>query len=312
MGYRFLMIAMLLLLPAAGGAQEAVTPMVTLDVLDLTPKFLAFYEAVQKDHATPDQRWALWNEKYGFAAVPPTPEGKETARKLLDAAWPKYPAALDRIRLGPAAIVPKPQDVLEQVTTLLDADVPIDVKLLVYVGGFEGNAFTSTGKDGTPVVSIPIEEDRPGLLMTREFTHAVEAEQAGLSLDGRRSIAHTVFTEGLGMRVTQAIHPGLSDATYVGEMSSGWYARAQAKNAAILVDIAPHLAEDSSDAVMRYTMGQGGAGIDREAYYAGWLVVGDLLDHGWTFAKLARVPDADMAKLCAESLARIQPEKASR
>jgi hypothetical protein len=41
-------------------------------------------------------------------------------------------------------------------------------------------------------------------------------------------------------------------------------------------------------------------------------VIGDLLDHGWMFAKLARVPDADMTKLCAESLARLRPAKASR
>lgn len=309
--YRLATIAFLLASLFSAQSQTAepaipVTPAVTLDVLDLTPKFLAFYDAAQKEHVTEDQRWELWKKLYGFAAVPPTPEGQAIARKLLDAAWPRYPAALGRIRQGPAAIVPKPQDALDQVATLLGADVPIDVKLLVYVGGFEGNAFTSPGKDGAPTVAIPVEEEHPGLLMTHEFTHAVEAEQAGLSLDWRRSIAHTIFTEGLAMRAVQAIHPGEADVAYIGEMTPGWYASAQKKNAQILADITPHLAEDSSEVVMRYTMGQGGAGVEREAYYAGWLVIGDLLNHGWTFPRLARVSDPDMAKLCAESLARLQ------
>lgn len=314
MDYRFATIAFLLTPLFTATAQTAspevpVTPMVTLDVLDLTPKFLAFYDAAQKEHANADQRWEQWKKMYGFAAVPPTPEGQALARKLLDAAWPKYPAALGRIRQGPAAIVPKPQLALEQVATLLSVDVPIDVKLLVYVGGFEGNAFTAPDKDGAPKVAIPVEDEHPGLLMTHEFTHAVEAEQAGLSLDWRRSIAHTIFTEGLAMHAVQAIHPGEADVAYIGEVAPGWYAKAQAKQAQILADIAPHLGEDSSDAVMRYTMGQGGAGVEREAYYAGWLVIGDLLNHGWTFPRLARVSDADMTKLCAESLARLQAKQ---
>jgi hypothetical protein len=314
MGYRFATIALLLTSLFAAHAQtvapEAPTPpSVSLDVVDLTPKFLAFYDAAQKENANADQRWELWKKLYGFAAVPPTPEGQAIARKLLDAAWPKYPAALDRIRQGAKAIEPKPQDALDQVATLLAADVPIDVRLFVYVGGFEGNAFTAPGKGGGAVVAIPVEEEHPGLLMTHEFTHAVEAEQAGLSLDWRRSISHTMFTEGLAMRATQAMHPGQADVVYVGEFSPGWYARAQAKQAQILADIAPHLAEDSSEAVMRYTMGQGGAGVEREAYYAGWLVIGDLLNHGWTFSRLARVTDPEMTKLCADSLARLQQPK---
>jgi hypothetical protein len=314
MRYKPAVTALLLMFPFAvpaqtAGSATAVTPPVALNVLDLTPKFLAFYDAAQKEHATPDERWELWKKLYGFAAVPPTPEGQAMARKLLDAAWPKYPAALARIRQGPTVITPKPQDALEQVAMMLAVDVPIEVKLIVYVGGFEGNAFTAPDKKGIPTVAIPIEVENPGMLMMHEFTRAVEAEQAGLSVDGRRSISHTIFTEGLAMRVVQALHPGLTDADYVGETTEGWYARAQAKQELIFADIAPHLAEDSSAAVMRYTIGQGGAGLEREAYYAGWIVIGDLLNHGWTLPRLARVKDADMTKLCVESLARLRQSK---
>ena len=72
------------------------------------------------------------------------------------------------------------------------------------------------------------------------------------------------------------------------------------------VYIAPHVAESDSNAAMRYTMGIGGVGLEREAYYAGWLVISDLLAHGWTFPRLARVPDGQMPGLVSESLARIQ------
>lgn len=108
------------------------------------------------------------------------------------------------------------------------------------------------------------------------------------------------------MRVTQHLRPGLPDKSYVGEVTPDWFARAQAKRKLILTDIAPHVAESDSNAAMRYTMGIGGAGLEREAYYAGWLVISDLLAHGWTFPRLARVPDGQMPGLVSESLARIQ------
>ena len=53
-------------------------------------------------------RWELWKKDYDFAAVPPTPEGEQMARKILDDAWPKYPGVLDRIRGGAASITPDP------------------------------------------------------------------------------------------------------------------------------------------------------------------------------------------------------------
>ena len=47
---------------------------------------------------------------------------------------------------------------------------------------------------------------------------------------------------------------------------------------------------------MRFTMGKGPSGLEREAYYAGWLVVGYWLEHGTTFAEIARIPEAEMPK----------------
>ena len=46
--------------------------------------------------------------------------------------------------------------------------------------------------------------------------------------------------------------------------------------------------------VMRLTMGKGPSGLEREAYYAGWLVVGYWLKHGMAFADIARIPEKEM------------------
>ncbi|HET6170198.1 MAG TPA: hypothetical protein VFE01_08455, partial [Terracidiphilus sp.] len=235
-----------------------------------------------------------------------TPAGQQMARKILDDAWPKYAQALPVIERGIANIQPPPSETLQQVAALLQVDVPIRAHLLLFVGGFDNNAFTSPGKNGVPTVALPVEGQGSTMILTHEFTHVVEAEQANLSLDWKRPVAHTIFAEGLAMRVTQQIHPGQPDKEYVGEFTPNWFARAKQKQGAILADIAPHLAESDSSAIMRYTMGTGGAGVEREAYLAGWLVIGDLLANGWTFPRLARVTDSEMPALVSASFARIQ------
>ena len=40
-------------------------------------------------------------------------------------------------------------------------------------------------------------------------------------------------------------------------------------------------------------MATGPSGVDREAYYAGWLIVDYWLKHGRAFADIARIPEAD-------------------
>lgn len=285
-------------------AQGVPKPVLTIE--DLTPKFLRFYQTAIQERADPNRRWELWKQLYGFAAVPPTPQGDQMARKILDNAWPRYESALPVIRRGIGNLQPPPAEILDRVATTLGVDVPIQAKLLLFVGGFDNNAFTSPGANGIPTVALPVEGTGSALILTHEFTHVVEAEQAHLSLDWKRSIAHTIFAEGLAMRVTQHIHPGLPDKDYVGEFTPDWYARATSKRKSILVDIAPHLADSNPDTVMRFTMGTGGAGIDREAYFAGWLVIGDLLQRGWTLPRLARVPDEQMERIVAESLTHLQ------
>jgi len=51
------------------------------------------------------------------------------------------------------------------------------------------------------------------------------------------------------------------------------------------------LLSDSSLTISSASLiGPGPAGLELEAYYAGWLVIGDWHAHGMTFADIARIP----------------------
>lgn len=278
--------------------------MVTLEVVDLTPRFLDFYSAAAAERADPERRWQLWQERYGFAAVPPTPEGRALARRLLDGAWDRYPEVMDRIRAGAAGLEPAPLPVLERVAALLGCP-EIAVRLVVFVGALDGNAF-GYGHEGRPTVCIPVEQApaERELVLPHEFTHAVHMVTAGLNGGWERPVAQIVIEEGLATRVTQALVPGREPAAYV-EFRPGWLARCQERRDAILRGIRDHLADSRSETVSRFTVGTGTTGLEREAYYVGWLLVGRWLEEGWTFAELARVPSERMVPLVEGAIDRM-------
>jgi hypothetical protein len=116
-----------------------------------------------------------------------------------------------------------------------------------------------------------------------------------------RTIATTILTEGLAMRVTQKLLPGHSKAYYV-EAQPGWFDATTKQRTATLKDVRPVLSSDKSEDVMRFTMGKGPRGLEREAYYAGWLVIGYWLDHGMSFSEIARIPEKKMPARVGESI----------
>src|ERR1700760_3282923 len=79
----------------------------TVDVVDVSPQFLAWYAAA-RDLPDADARFRLWQQIYGFAAVPPGPQGEAIARTLVDGAWPRYAEALPAARAGAAGMQPHP------------------------------------------------------------------------------------------------------------------------------------------------------------------------------------------------------------
>jgi hypothetical protein len=285
-----------------GSAQPLATdpaaspPPVRVEIRDLTPRFLRFYEAAVAEKAGPDRRWTLWKEHYDFAALPPVPQRDSMARALLDTAWARYPSVLERIRGGAAAMTPDPTAALAAVASRLGADT-ITVRLTVYVGALERNAFTF-GSPAAPQVVFPVEPDAEwrSLVLSHEFAHAVHMRVAGLAGGWERSIGRSIVEEGVAMRVAEALHPGRPAAAYV-EQRSGWLAEAMPRRDAILRGLLPVLRASDSETVMRFTMGRGTTGVEREAYLAGWLVVGHLMERGRSLAEIARVPEDQLPAL---------------
>src|SRR5262249_39962665 len=154
---------------------ESGGPPLHLTTKDLTPKFLHFYDEATQKPLSDDERWGLWKKEYGFAAVPPTPEGQAMARAMLDSAWASYPKALPTIRKGAAGLVPDPHETLASIAALLRPEAPVEMELLVYVGTFDDNAFTTAENGDSITVALPIESDPDfrTFLMTHEMTHAV-------------------------------------------------------------------------------------------------------------------------------------------
>ncbi len=296
--------AALVATPAAAG-KLTVTPLVesrdevTVSLKDLSPRFLDFYAAAQG--LAPDVRFAVWQDRYGFAAVPPTPQGDAVARRLLDAAWPKYEAVISTIRAGASAMQPRPLDVAVQVATLLEAPRPIRIVVVAYVGGFEVNAFTAGSPDG-PVVALPIEMEPSVRELTapHEMTHAVHMIVGHLSPGYERSLGRVIFEEGLAMRTVQRLKPGLPDHAYVGDQS--WFDAGIANRRAVLAGLLPDLNQTDGATLFKYTMGNGATGREREAYIAGWIVVGQLLQQGMTLPALAQVAERDMPPVVSRAI----------
>ncbi|HEY4555636.1 MAG TPA: hypothetical protein VIG68_04295, partial [Lysobacter sp.] len=279
---------------------EQVAGRLKLTIVDLAPRFLDFHAAAQGVDA--DTRWALWQRKYDFAAVPPTPQGQAMARAMLDEAWPRYAAVLPAIRAGGAAMQPRPLPILQELVDLLGLEGPFEMQVRTYVGAFDANAFTTRTREGVPSVAIPLEMSpaERELMLRHEMAHAVHLATAGLDGGWERSIAQTIVQEGIATRAVEALLPGRPAAAYV-EHRPGWYAEALPRTARILEGLAPVLDARDNETVFRYTMGTGSTGTEREAYLAGWIVVGELMREGRTLADIARVPSDGMPALVREA-----------
>ena len=56
----------------------------------------------------------------------------------------------------------------------------------------------------------------------------------------------------------------------------------------------PFLGTANADNTVRFSYGTGTTGLHDEAYCPGWVLVGDLLKQGRSYAMLARVPEAEL------------------
>lgn len=275
-----------------------------LHVENLAPKFLKFYAAAASASVTEPQRWALWRKDYGIAAVPPTPAGLALARKQLDEEWSRYGKLLPTVNGREESAERDAREVLPRVKALLGAgaaSTPVD--LVLFVGQFDGNEFTVPPRrpGDPPTVVMPIETHDIRYALTQELMHAVQIDMAGLHNGFNAPLGETVLTVGVAMRGTERILPGAPKSLYTWR-SAPWLARCMRDSDAILRGIRPYIAKADADTTTRFTYGRGTTGLKSEAYCAGWILAGNLLEHGYTFRRLAKIPEADMPRFVTASL----------
>ena len=287
---------------ALAAQDRAATPPKVV-VVDLTPKFLAFYDSANRLDADGEQRWQLWQRLVGFAAVPPGEFGQRLARQLLDSAWTRYPGVLDKIRRGAGGIGVSPDTALHQVVDLLGCGRETRVRLTTFVGGFEANAFAFGVLDGFSNIAIPVEAGEPARSIVHEVAHAVHRDGCvtfGTSYGG--TLAELVMTEGLAMRVVERLRPGHDEAYYTAA-APGWLEAARMRRDSLLKGVRAHLDDRGTDVIQRFTFGTGVSGLSREAYYAGWEVIGTLLTRmGMSFHDIATTPPAEYPQLASKAI----------
>lgn len=235
------------------------------------------------------------------------------ARRLLDAAWDHYPSAMEQIRAGAAGLTPDPIDALRAVAALLEREEPIHMQVIAYVGGFEGHPFVFA-IDGVTTLALPVEQELEQRLfhLPHEMTHIVHLANAAMPAAWERSVARLVLEEGLATRATEQLMPGRSREEYTNEVEPGWFARCHAAAPDILADIRANLEVATSEAITRYTVTRGPAGLMRTAYYAGWEVVGALTRNGWSLADLSKVEEGRIPEVVRSGLDLLTAEAGAR
>jgi hypothetical protein len=295
---RTLLTAALLSTASIGLAADSDEQATSIRLIDRTGAFLEFYERAidAEDH---EQRFALWQKHYNFVALPPgLPDRDDIARAMLESAWPQYPLVLDQIRAGASVLQPPPEQVIAQVAELLNAvgQEPA-FAILLYVGMMEGNAFFAPQPDGQLIIALPVEtaSDRLDISMAHEIVHAFHHVLAGDEPGATGSVAELVLTEGIAMHGTRALFPEQPDFRHMSP-TEDWVQTCHARIDDIIDRLSGVLADTGPEAVNQLTVGSGLTGLEREAYCAGWHLVGHLLGEGKTLAELARIPGSEAVR----------------
>lgn len=289
--------SLILSVAASPSLHAATTPLHRLEIVNRVPRFQVFYTAATKAPLTKKARWTLWKKDDGIAAVPPGKAGDAMARKLLDSAWGRYSALEPGLPVLTRNAEATARALFAADNALLQTQSDrIDARLVLYVGQFDGNAFTIPPQGGKPAtVVMPVENTNLRIALAHELTHAIHMQLAHVQNSFGAPIGETMFLEGLAMHTAQRAVPGLPDAAYV-EMpgDEGWMRRCVEKKAAILAGIAADLDKSGPAIAMKYTFGDGNTGLRREAYCAAWFVVGRMLRSGKSLPTLARIPEDRM------------------
>lgn len=267
-----------------------------IEIINLVPKFLDFYKKAKgRDCET---RFELWKKHYGFAAVPPGEEGALLARQQLEAAWENYENVIPFLEQWSPDIQAIHQ-YLSKIKSELAYEQSVDVALIFFVGAFDGNAFAAPYSKDRIAVCFPIENGKDEIVIVHELTHLVHGLLIGSEMSWSRSVASLVFQEGLATQLSKHLVPCHPDEVYI-QTQEGWLQKCREDANQILQGIKPCLQERSAETILQFTMGTGTTGKVREGYFAGWKLIGDMLEDGWSFPDIARIREPDMVNALAK------------
>lgn len=276
---------------------------VQLQVKNEVPRFQAFYLSASHAGVTEPQRWALWKSTYGIAAVPPTPAGDALARRQLDAAWPRYASISRKLGALETSAAATARKAVARIARILDVRSNLTVRLLLFVGQFDNNAFSVPAMSGKPPETVmPVEAQHREVLLAHELTHAVHFALDGIRNSFGAPLGETIFLEGLAMRGSAQVFPGKTDAAYAAEGDTVWMTRCKREERAVLEGVLPFVRVASASVASRFTFGEGTLGMHRQLYCAAWLMYGHLLHGHTTLAHLARVPESAMPGVTASTI----------
>lgn len=266
--------------------------MTEIEVVNLVPRFLTFFNHANHEDINEAERWRLWKEHYNFAALPPGYD--EQARKILNQTWEKYQTNITKIREWQPDQT-KVESAFREIKTLLGNNSEIPFVIVFFVSAFDNNAFVAPYDEYKSMLCLPIEGHLSDIVIAHELTHIIHGEQASLEMSWERPIAEMVLQEGLALQVSKYLVPDKKDEAYFGMgQEGGWLQSCHNHRTKILHGIIPYLPESNREAVDKFTFGTGTSGHQREAYYVGWEFVASQLKNGISFSQLASIKQKDI------------------
>lgn len=310
---------------AKAPAKQAVQ--LEVKVRDLSPLFLDFYKvasapvvqppaapaapAADGKQAAPaapavpvesesDRRWRLFKKIYNVSAH----EDDAATRAALEAAWPRYAAALPQINTGFDGIAAEPADAIDALSAQYFLDKPFSVRWITYVGAFEGRVW-SQETDGIVNVNLPLEVDAKtrALPLHRILSKVMQDKNAHFGSQPR-NLAELLISEGVQAHVLRSTVPGHTVETYL-NLSTEQVAQVNINRKATISTIITKLGDGSAATLANYTGEQ-----LAQTRYVGWLLVDYLVKKQKArYADLIRQKPADLVKASTKALAVINAGK---
>lgn len=311
---------------AKAPAKQAVQ--LEVKVRDLSPLFLDFYKVASspvvqapaapatpaadgKQAAVPaapavpvesegDRRWRLFKKIYNVSAH----EDDAATRAALEAAWPRYAAALPQINAGFDGIAAEPAEAIDALSAQYFLDKPFSVRWITYVGAFEGRVWSQEA-DGIVNVNLPLEVDAKtrALPLHRILSKVMQDKNAHFGSQPR-NLAELLISEGVQAHVLRSTVPGHKVETYL-NLNAEQLAQASSNRKATISTIITKLGDGSAA-----TMGSYAGEQLAQTRYVGWLLVDYLVKKQKArYADLIRQKPADLVKASTKALAVINAGK---